>query len=128
MENVMAEYAVRVIRQDNDAFVQLVIHGTEVVAFSISKPVGLTGNNLYLSLFKDTLNRIKAETTLNKEVKEMKPGDIVTIYQDPITQEKVDGKARLLQRIDYLDATLEQWQVKFLDDGMQTVRLIKERR
>lgn len=54
----------------------------------------------------------------------MKKGDIVTIYEDPITQLKVDGKAQLIKRWPYSDETLEQWEVIYLDDGMQTIRLI----
>lgn len=59
-----------------------------------------------------------------------KKGDIVTIYQDPITKRKVDGKAQLIRRIPYTggeigeERNLEQWELIFLDDGMQTVRLI----
>ena len=60
----------------------------------------------------------------------MKKGDIVMIYQDPVTEQKLEGKAELLKFIGsngQLDenSILETWQVKFLDDDMVTTRSIK---
>ena len=55
----------------------------------------------------------------------MKSGDIITVYQDPITQLKVDGKAQLLHRLPYSDKGFETWELIFLDDGMQAIRIIK---
>lgn len=55
----------------------------------------------------------------------MKRGDIVKIYQDPITERELDGEARLITPVPYSGKDFEQWLVEFLDDGMRTVRLIK---
>ena len=55
-----------------------------------------------------------------------KKGDTVTIYQDPITEHYVDGIADLMERVPYQDKQMEQWKVRFCDDGMETYRLIKK--
>lgn len=44
----------------------------------------------------------------------MKKGQVVTIYEDPITQTKVEGQARLLRKECDLGDGLEYWAVKFL--------------
>lgn len=46
----------------------------------------------------------------------MKKGDIVTIYQDPLTEKNVEGQAQLGRFINE-DRALEFWEVKFLDGG-----------
>lgn len=48
----------------------------------------------------------------------MKPGDVVTIYQDPITRTKPEGKAVLLEMLSdnmgiYEGKTLQYWKVSF---------------
>lgn len=64
----------------------------------------------------------------------MKKGDIVTIYEDPITKKNPEGKAKLVNRLDedsiwtgeYL---IDVWSVRFL--GEKTLyfrRLLAERR
>ena len=45
----------------------------------------------------------------------MERGDIVTIYEDPITETKPEGKARLIQKTDLINPGLEYWAVMFLD-------------
>jgi len=47
----------------------------------------------------------------------MKKGDIVTIYQDPLTQEKFEGKAVLLEFLKD-DYQMERWEVHFLEDSL----------
>lgn len=56
----------------------------------------------------------------------MKKGQTVTIYEDPITCQKAEGKARLIElvRQDEGDG-LTMWRVKFVDDGFETTRTIK---
>ena len=56
----------------------------------------------------------------------MNKGDIVTIYQKPITREDKEGKAELLSlyRSDDTGDGLEMWNVRFLDDDYLTVRTI----
>lgn len=54
----------------------------------------------------------------------MKTGDIVMVYEDPITEQKPESKVKLLKLITS-DGYLEHWEVKFLDDGMVTQRNIK---
>ena len=53
-------------------------------------------------------------TTLNKN-------DLVTIFQDPLTEREEEGKARLIQyKSDlgfYKGNTVEVWKVQFLSDG-----------
>ena len=44
-------------------------------------------------------------------------GDIVMIYQDPITQLKPEGKARLVCKIMDWEDGIERWRVHFLEDG-----------
>jgi len=54
----------------------------------------------------------------------MKKGDIVMVYENPITQEKPEGEAELVQRlVGY--GILEHWEVKFLATGEVTTRNIK---
>lgn len=68
--------------------------------------------------------------------KELQAGDVVVIYQDPITEERREGEARLIKRhaefrpIDYereRGLQLEWWNVHFLDDDPDATvaRLIK---
>lgn len=54
----------------------------------------------------------------------MKRGDIVVIFEDPLTEKKIEGKARLI-RLESKDHSTERWAVKFLDDGMIVDRHIK---
>jgi len=55
---------------------------------------------------------------------EMKPGDFVTIYEDPITQTKYEGKAELLERISTINFELEIWWVSFMGETHRTIRAI----
>jgi hypothetical protein len=46
----------------------------------------------------------------------MKKGDTVTVYEDPITQNKPEGRAILVNQIKverWSDAQLERWDVRF---------------
>jgi hypothetical protein len=56
----------------------------------------------------------------------MQRGDEVTIYIDPVTQNSVEGRAKLRREIrpDEGDG-LAMWEVKFLDDGYIALRTIK---
>ena len=50
----------------------------------------------------------------------MKKGDIVTIYKDPITKQKPEGKARLVKFVSRFEDE-EHWMVSFLDEeGSET--------
>lgn len=61
----------------------------------------------------------------------MEKGQVVTVYQDPITEVYPEGKAKLIRRFDDYGAApnerLEYWEVAFLEDeGGETYnRLIK---
>lgn len=60
----------------------------------------------------------------------MKKGDIVMVYQDPLTQNKPEGKAKLLHLWDnrdfYKGTRFEVWEVQFQDeDGRKCERVIK---
>ena len=50
-------------------------------------------------------------------------GDIVTIYEDPITKNVPEGKAELI-RYWFNNGSIRQWTVKFLDDGFVCERFI----
>ena len=56
-----------------------------------------------------------------------KKGDIVTIYQDPLTKAKPEGKAKLIKKLAGKDAEegTEYWIVQFLSDSFKTGRSIK---
>jgi len=65
---------------------------------------------------------------LEKKIKEkFEVGDIVTIYEDPLTCSKVEGKARLLELLKD-DEQLQYWRVEFLRDHEQANRWIKKER
>ena len=49
------------------------------------------------------------------------------IYYDPITEKDPEGKAKLLRRIKSLTDNLEMWEVRFLDDGLTTTRIVKRK-
>lgn len=56
----------------------------------------------------------------------MKPGQIITIYEDPITCTKPEGDAELVCREDTYNDGLESWLVRFLDEHQELrSRLIK---
>lgn len=54
-------------------------------------------------------------------------GDIVEIYEDPITQKKPEGQAILVRMKRYMPDHLEYWQVRFPSDdpGVTVCRIIK---
>lgn len=48
----------------------------------------------------------------------MEKGQIVTIYEDPITKTRVEGRATLLRKIrEYPEGHQERWKVHFLGDS-----------
>lgn len=55
-----------------------------------------------------------------------KAGDIVTIYEDPLTEQKPEGKAKLVQKVNEDELGLERWLVEFVEDGSQLYRWIKK--
>lgn len=57
----------------------------------------------------------------------MKRGDIVTIYEDPITCQKPEAKAKLVMKHFDMNDNCEYWTVKFIDDkyGGKYERIIK---
>jgi len=64
---------------------------------------------------------------LEKKIKEkFEVGDIVTIYEDPLTCTKVEGKARLLEFLQE-DEDRQYWRVEFVKDREQANRWIKKR-
>jgi len=46
----------------------------------------------------------------------MKTRDTVMIYEDPITQQKPEGIATLIKKIDDLGDGLERWNVRFVGE------------
>ena len=55
----------------------------------------------------------------------MKQGDVVMIYDDPITKKKREGNATLIEKLTE-DTSQEYWQVRFIDDGYVTGRWIEK--
>ena len=58
----------------------------------------------------------------------LKRGDKVTIYQDPITELRPEGTARLIRKLGHDDGgsfTLERWIVRFEGDGYDFERSIR---
>lgn len=56
----------------------------------------------------------------------MKEGEHVAIYEDPLTEKKFEGTAKLLIKLEETPSgKLEHWKVKFIDDGYVTTRVIK---
>lgn len=52
-----------------------------------------------------------------------KKGDVVMIYEDPLTKEKKEGEARLIKQIKFREQDCSEfWKVEFLDDGLVTHR------
>lgn len=54
----------------------------------------------------------------------MNKGDIVTIYQDPVSQKKAEGKAKLLQLLLEGEEDFEYWKVEF-ENGDKVCRWIR---
>ncbi len=50
----------------------------------------------------------------------MKKGDLVKIYQDPITCKELEGEAKLIHK----HLTKDFWRVKFISDGFVCDRFI----
>lgn len=60
MENIMAEFTVRVVRDGNETKTQLVVQGKTVRETS-PKPLSLLGNDDYQNIFTLVLNAFKKE-------------------------------------------------------------------
>lgn len=56
----------------------------------------------------------------------MKKGDIVSIYDDPLTETKPEGKAYLVKFLSQTgNVGVEYWRVRFVDDNFVADRAIK---
>lgn len=59
----------------------------------------------------------------------MRKGDVVKIYEQPLTETKYEGKAKLISFIKQLNSAVnygvELWRVKFIEDGQVVSRAIK---
>jgi hypothetical protein len=51
-------------------------------------------------------------------------GQVVTIYEDPITQQRPEGKATLI-KFHFAQWDQEYWTVRFQEDGALTSRWVK---
>jgi hypothetical protein len=58
-------------------------------------------------------------------MKKLTKGQVVMIYEDPVTELKPEGKARLIVREGVGRNGLETWKVRFIDDGFTANRIIK---
>ena len=52
-------------------------------------------------------------------------GDRVTVYEDPITEKKVEGRAEILEIIGEPIDNIQLCQVRFANDGFETTRQVK---
>lgn len=55
----------------------------------------------------------------------MENGNIITIYEDPVTMQKIEGKAKLLKQLHCNDPSLEYWTVLFINDLAVVDRYVK---
>lgn len=55
-----------------------------------------------------------------------KKGEIITIFEDPLTQQKPEGKAELITKTPNYDNELENWMVKFTGEKYMVYRWIKK--
>ena len=55
MENTMAEFTVRVVREEDETKTQLVVNGIPIRE-TLPKPISLTGNEDYQNIFTLVLN------------------------------------------------------------------------
>ena len=55
MENTMAEFTVRVVREEDETKTQLVVNGISIRE-ALPKPISLTGNEDYQNIFTLVLN------------------------------------------------------------------------
>lgn len=53
----------------------------------------------------------------------MNKKDIIMIYEDPITKQKPEGKAKLL-KLTKAGTSTERWKVRFLSDDFVTERMV----
>jgi len=60
----------------------------------------------------------------NEKGNEMKTGMVVKVFEDPITCERLEGKAKLLKKHYTYAPGQEFWTVKFLQDSFVCDRLI----
>ena len=56
----------------------------------------------------------------------LRKGQVVKIYEDPVTMKKLEGAARLVKFISMAGLGIEMWQVRFTEDGYEATRLIKQ--
>jgi hypothetical protein len=60
MENTMAEFTVRVVREEDETKTQLVVNGIPIRE-TLPKPISLTGNEDYQNIFTLVLNAFHKE-------------------------------------------------------------------
>ena len=60
MENTMAEFTVRVVREEDETKTQLVVNGIPIRE-TLPKPLSLMGNNDYQNIFTLVLNAFHKE-------------------------------------------------------------------
>ena len=51
-----------------------------------------------------------------KEVVSMKPGDTLTIYDDPITKKRPEGKGKLRKLVQDYGGGYQRWEIKFIGE------------
>lgn len=57
----------------------------------------------------------------------MKKGDIVEIYEQPLSETGNEGKAKLIRSVKLWQEGMEIWRVEFLSDGFICDRAIKNK-
>lgn len=55
----------------------------------------------------------------------MKKGELINVYSDPITRERLEGQAKLIKKIQDLADGYESWTLEFTDEpGNKYTRLV----
>jgi len=55
----------------------------------------------------------------------LKIGDIIQIYENPLSETNPEGRARLLELL-IDDQSMQYWRVEFVEDGEQANRWIRK--
>lgn len=84
------------------------------------------------TIYKAHFCKENPEQEISKAFKKKKlnPGDVVMIYEDFITEKKVEGRAKLVEFVKFdADYGAEVWHVHFLsdDEGVTYIRSIKRK-
>jgi hypothetical protein len=63
----------------------------------------------------------------NDKLSKLEKGNIVEVYQRPLTKDDFEGKAKLIRKTKQMNPPkgFEYWEVQFISDGSSAMRLIE---